>query len=118
MQVKIYGKSMSEFELVKVTEVVDIDFDDRRIYVKTWEGSEVWPIRFEDAFVFDEILPDPRLSRRAMILATFRDEALNKAEADALYQELVELDQSLNFHPSDTCQAHILATWGRDEIAF
>jgi hypothetical protein len=50
---------------------------------------------------------DPRISRREEILAAFHDEPLNKQEADALYSELAEIDQALQFHPSDTLNEYI-----------
>lgn len=112
MKVKIYN------EFANVFEVVDIDFDERKIYVRTQSGGEVFCIPFADC-VIDEILPDPRLSRRDVILAAFREEPLSKSEADELYRELAELDQALLINPSDTCQAHILSTWIRmEEITF
>lgn len=59
--------------------------------------------------------PDPRIARRDAILAVFRDELLSKDEAAELYTELVEIDQALQFHPSDTCQAYIGAAWDKME---
>jgi hypothetical protein len=62
---------------------------------------------------------DPRLSRREAILAAFRDEALSKTEADELYKDLAEIDQAMQFHPSDTCNDFIGASWNRmNEIKF
>ena len=38
---------------VPVTEVVDIDYDDRRVYVKTHPDSEVWCLTFDEV-ILDE----------------------------------------------------------------
>jgi hypothetical protein len=99
-------------ELVDVFEIVDIDYDDRRIYVKTHANSEVFCIPFADVFPSDE---NPLLARCAAILAAFEDEPLNKAEAGELLTELAEIDQALQFHPSDTCDAVIKAQWDKME---
>jgi len=63
--------------------------------------------------------PDPRIARRESILAAFRDEPINKTEAAELLTELAEIDQALQFHPSDSLSAYIGANWNRmDEISF
>jgi hypothetical protein len=62
---------------------------------------------------------DPRISRREEILAAFRDKPLNKQEADALYSELAEIDQALQFHPSDTLNEYVGCVMRSDyEIQF
>jgi hypothetical protein len=69
--------------------------------------------------VTGENKPDPRLTRRDAILIAFRDEPLNKSETSELYSELEEIDQALQFHPSDTCNDFIGARFERmDEIPF
>lgn len=35
-------------EIASVFELVSIDGDDRRAYIKTWEGSEVFCVPFEN----------------------------------------------------------------------
>jgi hypothetical protein len=45
MKVKIYNNPP---ELVKVFEIVDIDYDDRHVNVRTFAGGEVFSIRFCD----------------------------------------------------------------------
>jgi len=45
MKVKIYNNPP---EMVAVHEIVSIDYDDRRVYVKTHENSEVFSVRFCD----------------------------------------------------------------------
>lgn len=52
---------------------------------------------------------DPRIARRESILAAFAETPLSKSEAHELYSELAEIDQALQFNPSDTCQAYISA---------
>jgi len=54
---------------------------------------------------------DPRIVRRESILAALREEPLSKSEAHELYSELAEIDQALQFNPSDTCQAYISAAF-------
>jgi len=62
---------------------------------------------------------DPRLTRRAAILATLKEEPLTKAEALPLIEELAEIDQALQFNPSDSLNDFIGATWKRmEEISF
>lgn len=63
--------------------------------------------------------PDPRITRRESILAAFQDEPLTMEEAMELYNELAEIDQALQFHPSDTCQAYVSAAWvNMQEVKF
>jgi len=63
--------------------------------------------------------PDTRITRRESILAAFRDEPLSKVEASELYKELAEIDQALQFHPSDTLNDYIGASWEKmEEIKF
>lgn len=58
---------------------------------------------------------DTRISRREQILAAFRDEPLNLVETEELINELAEIDQSLQIHPSDTLQDRMTAQWSRME---
>ena len=64
--------------------------------------------------VLDATTQDPRIARRTSILDAFRDEPMSKAEAAELYGELAEIDQALQFNPSDTCNDYITAAWDKN----
>lgn len=54
---------------------------------------------------------DPRIVRRENLLSWLRDEPCTADEAHQIFEELAEIDQSLQIHPSDSLQDRIAAGW-------
>jgi hypothetical protein len=65
------------------------------------------------------VMDDSRLERRVTILAILANESVTKAEAHEYFLQLAEIDQALQFNPSDTTNDYIGARWDKfDEIEF
>jgi hypothetical protein len=62
---------------------------------------------------------DPRIKQRESILTILRDEPVTKEQALEYYNQLAEIDQSLQFNPSDSLNDFIGANWSRmEEVPF